>query len=113
MGSFDTHREIHELEGLRGPEGLAATGLFFRAGIWTAGHGRTGIVPTEVVASMAASDPESVERLVRVGLWEECAEGFRMLRGPHSNPDLPMPLWCYSEEDLGGRLFALDDAPNT
>lgn len=113
MGSFDTHHEIHELEGLRGPDGLAATGLFFRAGVWTAGNGRTGVVPTEVVAAMASNDPESVERLVRVGLWEECAEGYRMLRGPHSDPDQAMPLWRYSDEDLGGRVFVPDDAPNT
>lgn len=100
---------MHELEGLRGVEGLAATGLFMRAGAWTGSHGRTGIVPNDVVMEMSGSDKESVERLVQVGLWEKTEEGYKMLRGPHSDPSLPMPLWRYSDTDLGGRLFQIDD----
>lgn len=63
---------------------------------------------------MSSNDPESVERFLRVGLWEESAGGYRMLCGPHSDPDLPMPSWRYSDDDLDeGYLFAPDDTPDT
>lgn len=112
MGTFDVHSDLHELDGLRGPDGLAAVGLFSLAGAWTGSHGRRAIVPDHIVSDLASDDPESVELLVRVGLWERVPEGYRMLRGPHSDPDLPMPLWRYSDDDLGGRLFVIDDTPN-
>lgn len=112
MGTFDVHSDLHELDGLRGPDGLAAVGIFTLAGAWTGSHGRTGFVPNDVVKEIAGNDTESVEVLVNAGLWEKTAEGYRMLRGPHTDPDLPMPLWRYSDVDLGGRLFQIDDTPN-
>jgi hypothetical protein len=50
--------------------------------------------------------------LIQAGLWERADGGFKMLQGPHNDPDLPLPLWRYSDDDLGGRLFAVDDSPN-
>lgn len=111
MGTFDWHSDINELEGVRGSEGLAALGLYVRAGAWTGSHGRTGLVADEVVQEMAG-DQDSVDRLMRAGLWERCEGGYRMLRGPHSDPVLPMPLWRYTDTDLQGRLFGVDPTPN-
>lgn len=112
MGTFDFHSDIHEIDGLRGPEGLAAVGLFMSTGAWTGSHGRTGIVPRDFAVETAGGDQDSIDRLIRAGLWEEIPEGYRMLRGPHSDPDLPMPLWRYTDDDLGDRIFAMDDTPN-
>lgn len=97
---------------MRGPDGLAALGLFVLTGSWTGSHGRTGVVPHDVVQEMSSGDQDAVNRLLRAGLWERCDDGFRLLRGPHSDPDLPLPLWRYTDDDLGERLFARDDAPN-
>lgn len=112
MGTFDVHSDIHELDSLRGPDGLAAVGLFMLAGAWTGSHDRTGLVPDDVVKEIAGNDTESINHLVDAGLWERRREGYQMLRGPHSDPNLPMPLWRYGDTELGGRLFQIDDTPN-
>lgn len=112
VGTFDCHSDILELDGLRGPEGLAAHGLYVLTGSWTGSHGRTGVVPDDIVENFARGDRDSIDRLVRAGLWERCDIGYRLLRGPHSEPGLPMPLWRYSDDDLGGRLFGIDPSPN-
>jgi hypothetical protein len=112
MGTFDWHSDITELDGMRGPGGLAAHGLYVLTGAWTGSHGRTGIVPDEIAEEMSRGDEDAITRLIRAGLWERCEGGYRMLRGPSADPDLPMPLWRYSDDDLGRRLFALDPTPN-
>lgn len=113
MGTFDWHSDVNELDALKGPGGLAALGLFVSSGAWTGSHGRTGIVPGDVATDMAGSDDDAVDRLIRAGLWEKIPEGYRLLRGPNSDPDLPMPLWRYTDDDLGGQLIATDPTPNT
>jgi len=112
MGTFDCHSDVTELEGMRGPGGLTAHGLYLRTGAWTGSHGRTGVVPDDVAQEMSGGDQDAIDRLIRAGLWEKCDSGYRMLRGPHSDPDLPLPLWRYSDDDLGGRPFAMDTTPN-
>jgi hypothetical protein len=115
MATFDVHSDINDLKPLRGPDGLAALGLYVRTGSLTAKH-QTGFVSDEafdelrVNVTAVAAD---IERLVEAGLWERAEGGYRMLRGPHNDPDLPMPLWRYNEGDLGGRLFDVDRTPNT
>lgn len=113
MGTFDIHSDILELPELQGQEGLIAHELWYRCGQWTAAHGRTGVVPHSIARDLFGGDDATIERLIRAGLWETTNDGYRMLRGPSSDPDQPLPLWRYSDDDLGGRLFARDDAPNT
>ncbi|WP_125778371.1 hypothetical protein [Antribacter gilvus] len=115
MGTFDWHTDIHQLEPLRGPAGLAATGLFVRAGSWTSQAGRTAFATDEALVELCGDVSKmsaDIDLLVEAGLWEPCDGGYRMLRGPHNDPDLPLPLWRYSDDDLGGRLFAVDDTPD-
>lgn len=112
MATFDSHSDVTELPILQGPGGLAALGLWMRCGSWTASHGQTGVVPHAVAEEMSSGDQGAVQLLVDAGLWERLPEGYRMLRGPSSDPDLPLPLWRYSDDDLGGRLFSLDQTPN-
>ncbi|TXR55760.1 hypothetical protein [Quadrisphaera setariae] len=115
MGTFDIHSDLFELEPLRAPAGLAATGLFTRMGSWTSAHGRTGYVPDEALEAAdedASSAADAIDRLVKAGLWRREGGGYRMLRGPHADPDQALPLWRYSDGDSGGRLIAVDDAPD-
>lgn len=112
MGTFDWHSDVNELPGLAGPDGLAAFGLWIQCGLWTSRNGRTGFVPDEVVAEVAGEDEDSVSRLIEAGLWQRTAGGVRMLRGPSSDPDQPLPLWRYGDGPARG-LFEADDAPNT
>lgn len=113
MGTFDFHTDVYELPGMKGPDGLAAFGLWSRCGAWTSRHGRTGLVPHHVVAQMAGRDRGLVQVLVGAGLWRRQESGYRMLRGPSNDPDQPMPLWRYGDSDLGRRLLVMDDAPDT
>ncbi len=113
VGTFDWHSDINDLDGVAGPDGLAAFGLYLRTGSWTSSNGRTGVVPDAVVLELGAGDQDSVDRLVRAGLWQRCDGGYRMLRGPHSEPAQPMPLWRYTDDDLDSRLFGPDPRPNT
>ncbi|WP_144440176.1 hypothetical protein [Rhodococcus erythropolis] len=113
MGTFDSHSDVHEIPSLRGPQGLAAVGLWQLCGTWSSANGRTGFVPDEVVERYAVNQDEVVQQLVEAGLWEHMEGGYKMLRGPSDDPDIPLPLWRYSDHDLGGRMFAVDDTPNT
>lgn len=90
MGTFGCHSDIHELEGVRGPDGLAAIGLYILSGTWTAANGRTGVVPEHVVRETFSGDQETVDRLIGADLWEACDGGYQMLRGPHPDPDAPL-----------------------
>lgn len=112
MGTFDTHTDIHDLPELQGAAGLAPLGLFLRCGSWTSAHGQTGVVPRAIAEDFATGNEGSIDVLVQAGLWEPIPEGYRMLRGPHADPDQPMPLWRYGDGDIPG-LFAIDDTPNT
>lgn len=111
MGSFDIHSDVHEIPEVAGPGGLAAFGLWWRCGTWTSRNGRTGVVPRSVVEEYAGDDTDSVDRLVIAGLWEPIVEGYRMLRGPSSDPGLPLPLWRYGDGDSD--VLQVDDTPNT
>jgi hypothetical protein len=116
VGTFDWHSDVESLGLFEHEDGLAAFGLWVRAGSWTGSHGRTGFVSDGLLREMGgASDSMAgpVGLLVEVGLWERKDRGYLMLRGPHADPDDPLPLWRYSDTDLGGRLFGFDDAPNT
>lgn len=113
MGTFDIHSDIFELPELEGPDGLAARGLWYRCSMWTATNGQTGVVPQSIAHELYGGDDATIERLIRAGLWEATNDGYRMLRGPSSDPDQPLPLWRYRDDDLGGRPFARDDTPNT
>lgn len=113
MGTFDWHSDVAELPHVGGPEGLAAFGMWVRCGTWTSANGRTGIVPDHIAADFSQGQSDLIEQLIAAGLWERTDCGYLMLRGPSTDPDQPMPLWRYGDEDLGGRLFAIDDAPNT
>lgn len=115
MGTFDIHADVAELEPLRAPEGLTALGLFSSMGSWTSAHGRTGYVPdSALIETYGSTDAliDAIDRLISAGLWKREGEGYRMLRGPHSDPDMPLPLWRYSDDDLAGQLFASDKTPN-
>jgi hypothetical protein len=83
-------------------------------GSWTSAHGRTGYVPDSALVETYGSTEaltDAVDRLIAADLWKREGEGYRMLHGPHSDPDMPLPLWRYSDEDLGSQLFAIDDTP--
>lgn len=112
MGTFDIHSDVIDLPELQGPEGLEAHGLWHRCGTWTAANGRTGLVPGDIARKFSCGNVAAIDRLIQAGLWEASDDGYRMLRGPSSDPDQPLPLWRYSDDDLGGRLFAFDDTPN-
>lgn len=113
MGTFDVHSDINELPFMRSPDSNEAMGLYLRCGSWTGSHGRLGVVPLAIAQEFSNGRQEAIELLVVAGLWERVEEGYRMLRGPSDEPDDGLPLWRYSDDDLGGRLFAVDDAPNT
>lgn len=112
VGTFDWHSDVNDLSGIAGPDGLAAFGLWISCGAWTSRSGRTGFIPTEVVDELAGSDQDSIDRLVKAGLWQPTPAGYAMLRGPSSDPDLPLPLWRYGDGPAH-RLFEVDDTPNT
>ncbi|PZF86046.1 hypothetical protein [Jiangella anatolica] len=115
MGTFDWHSDIDSTGLFEHEDGLAAFGLWIRAGTWTGGHGRTGFVGDAQLRELFGASDEiagEVRLLVEVGLWEREEGGYRMLRGPHTDPDQPLPLWRYSDTDLDGRLFGVDDTPN-
>jgi len=112
VGTFDWHSDVNDLPGVAGPGGLAAFGLWISCGAWTSRNGRTGFIPTEVVDELAGSDQDSIDRLVQAGLWQPAPAGYTMLRGPSSDPDLPLPLWRYGDGPAH-RLFEVDDTPNT
>lgn len=115
MGTFDIHSDLHDLPELQGPEALAAVGLFTLAGTWTSANGQTGFVPDAALVEIYGNPntlQEDIDRLITAGLWQREKGGYRMLLGPHSDPNLPLPLWRYGDGDLGGRLFAVDDTPN-
>lgn len=111
VGTFDTHTDFYELQALKGEHGLEAIGLWQSCGARTSRNGRTGFVPDDVVKEMRGTE-EAIACLVGAGVWERRAEGYAMLCGPTTDPDDPLPLWRYGDEDLGGRLFAMDDTPN-
>lgn len=113
MGTFDVHTDISELPLMASPESNEARGLYLRCGAWTGSHGRLGVVPFSVVKELSNGRQEPVDLLVGAGLWERAEEGYRMLRGPSDDPDDGLPLWRYTDDDLGGRLFAWDRTPNT
>lgn len=113
MGTFDWHSDVGELPHVGGPDGLAAFGMWVRCGTRTSANGRTGIVPDHIAADFSRGQSDLIEQLIAAGLWERTDGGYRMLRGPSTDADQPMPLWRYGDEDLGGRLFAIDDTPNT
>lgn len=113
MGTFDWHSDVNDLPVWGGPDGLVAFGLWVRSGCWTSANGRTGVVPNDVASALSGGDDAAIAVLVDAGLWEPTREGYRMLRGPSSGPDQPLPIWRYSDGDTGGRLFARDDAPDT
>ncbi|HEY3547822.1 MAG TPA: hypothetical protein VGK17_17255 [Propionicimonas sp.] len=115
MGTFDWHSDIETIGLFQHDDGLAAFGLWARAGAWTGCHGRTAFVSDALLEELGGTSDSmagSVRLLVEVGLWERAEGGYRMLRGPHADPDQPLPLWRYSDADLGGRLFGVDDTPN-
>lgn len=115
MGTFDWHSEIESLGLFQHEDGLAAFGLWVRAGAWTGSHGRTGFVNDELLRELGGASDEMagpVGLLVEAGLWEREGGGYRMLRGPHADPDQLLPLWRYSDTDLGGHIFGVDDTPN-
>lgn len=113
MGTFDVHSDIHQLLGMGSAEANEAYGLYLLCGSWTCSHGRLDVVPAAIVEEFSNGHQEPVNRLVTAGLWERVEEGYLMLRGPSDDPDDGLPLWRYTDDDLGGRLFAQDDAPNT
>lgn len=113
MGTFDWHSDVSEIPAMRGSDGLAAFGLWLRCGTWTSANGRTAVVPGHIAADFSGGHHDLIAQIVEAGLWEPLDEDYRMLRGPSSDADQPMPLWRYGDEELGGRLFARDDAPNT
>lgn len=102
---------MNHLPELEGREGLEAIGLGWRCGIWTSANGRTGFVPSAVVEEREGSE-DAIQRLIAAGLWEPADGGYPMLRGPSSDPDLPLPLWRYGDGSTQ-HLLELDDAPNT
>lgn len=75
--------------------------------------GKPESYPKGIAHELFGGDDATIEHLIRAGLWEATDDGYRMLRGPSSDPDQPLPLWRYSDDDLDGRLFARDDTPNT
>ena len=113
MGTFDVHSDINELPLMSSPHANEAVGLYVMCGSWTGSHGRSGVVPVTIVQELSRGRREPVDLLVGSGLWEPIADGYRMLRGPSGDPDADLPLWRYSDDDLGGRLFARDNTPNT
>lgn len=109
--SFDVHSDAGEHLAFQGEDGLAAFGFWSRCGSWTSANGKTGLVPHNV--AQAFGDPGLVRTLVDGGIWQETAFGYRMLLGPTTDPDDPLPLWRYSPGDVTTGLFELDDTPNT
>lgn len=113
LGTFDVHSDVGELPFMGSPDANEAMGLYLRCGSWTGSHGRQGVVPLSIVDEFSNGRHEPVDLLVEAGLWDRGEDGYRMLRGPSDDPDDGLPLWRYSDDDLGGRLFAVDDTPNT
>lgn len=106
MGTFDIHSDANLLPMVSASGGSEAMGLFVVCGTWTASHGRQGVVPREVVERFANGRPEPVALLLEAGLWELADEGYRMLHGPSDELEGGLPLWRYSDDDLGGRLLS-------
>lgn len=113
MGTFDVHSDIHQLPGMASAGSAEAYGLYLRCGSWTCSHGRLDVVPAAIVEEFSNGRQEPVSLLIAAGLWERASDGYLMLKGPSDDPDDGLPLWRYTDHDLGGRLFAQDDAPNT
>ena len=65
--------------------GTAAMGLYYRCGIYVAGHLLDGFVPSEIAAQYGT--PEWAKRLTDAGLWETVPGGHLMpLYFGHGNP---------------------------
>ena len=63
-------------------------------------------------SSPAVVGQAPVDLLVEAGLWQGVDDGYRMLLGPSHDPDDGLTLWRYSDDDLGARLWTIDDTPN-
>jgi hypothetical protein len=65
--------------------GTAAMGLYYRCGVYVAGHLLDGFVPTEIASQYGT--PEWAKKLTDVGLWETVPGGhFMPLYFAHGNP---------------------------
>jgi hypothetical protein len=65
--------------------GTAAMGLYYRCGVYVAGHLLDGLVPTEIASQYGT--PEWVKKLTDAGLWETVPGGYCMpLYFEHGNP---------------------------
>ena len=112
MGTFDWHSDVSEIPMLQGFDGLAAFALWGQCGNWTSVNGRAGIVPTGIASEFSDGQRCLIDLLVEAGLWEHVDGGYLMLRGPTDDPDQPLPLWRYGDEDLDGRPFGSGGSPN-
>lgn len=73
--NFADHPKVDAL--LEGKHGEAAIALWTLAGAWCAKHLTDGVVPAGRVRRFGLRNPDTLAtELVRVGLWEETADGF-------------------------------------
>jgi len=64
--------------------GTAAMGLYYRCGVYVAGHLLDGFIPSEIASQYGT--PEWAKRLTDAGLWETVPGGHYMpLYFPHGN----------------------------
>lgn len=73
---FHSDEKVTALAAERGIVGMAALGLWARAGSWCADKLTDGFVP-KVVAKSLGSRPKVVAKLIESGLWVEVEGGYR------------------------------------
>lgn len=66
--------------------GLAAMGLWLRAGSWSAGMLTDGFVPDHMVPALSDGTPELAERLVAAGFWRRVRNGYQFHEWMERNP---------------------------
>jgi hypothetical protein len=83
--------------------GLAAMGLWVKAGSWSARHLTDGHIPTEMLAVFGARRHHA-EALVKAGLWHEDMDGWRFKDWAEYQPSAA-DTRLYQEEasDAGAR----------
>lgn len=67
--------------------GVAAMGLWVRAGAWSSQLLTDGFIPDHMVPALSDGQPDLASKLVSVGFWRKVSDGFVFHEWSERNPD--------------------------